>query len=65
MKKVISTLNPKLQGFEAWCCAGVYITGDITAADFDTMAAQRKSQGEEEEGDDRSRLALQNAAESR
>ena len=38
---------------------------DITAADFDTMAAQRKSQGEEEEGDERSRLALQNAAESR
>ena len=65
MKKVVATLNPKLQGFEASCFDGVYITGDITAADFDTMAAQRKSQGEEEEGDERSRLALQNAAESR
>jgi amidophosphoribosyltransferase len=65
MKKVVATLNPRLQGFEASCFDGVYITGDITAADFDTMAAQRKSQGEEEEGDDRSRLALQNAAESR
>ncbi len=65
MKKVVATLNPKLQGFEASCFDGVYVTGDITAADFDTMAAQRKSQGEEEEGDDRSRLALQNAAESR
>ncbi len=65
MKKVVATLNSKLQGFEASCFDGVYITGDITAADFDTMAAQRKSQGEEEEGDDRSRLALQNAAESR
>ena len=65
MKKVVATLNPKLQGFEASCFDGVYVTGDITAADFDTMAAQRKSQGEEEEGDDRSRLALQNAAETR
>ena len=65
MKKVVATLNPRLQGFEASCFDGVYITGDITAADFDTMAAQRKSQGDEEEGDDRSRLALQNAAESR
>jgi amidophosphoribosyltransferase len=63
MKKVVATLNPKLQGFEASCFDGVYITGDITAADFDKMAAQRKSQGEEEEGDDRSRLALQNASE--
>jgi amidophosphoribosyltransferase len=65
MKKVVATLNPKLQGFEASCFDGVYITGDITAADFDTLAAQRKAQGDEEEGDDRSRLALQNATESR
>ena len=65
MKKVVGTLNPKLDGFEASCFDGVYITGDITAADFDTLAAQRKSQGDEEEGNERSRLALQNAAESR
>ena len=65
MKKVVGALNPKLQGFEASCFDGVYITGDITAADFDTLAAQRKAQGDEEEGDDRSRLALQNATESR
>ena len=65
MKKVVAALNPKLQGFEASCFDGVYITGDITAADFDTLAAQRQSQGDEEEGDDRSRLALQNATESR
>jgi amidophosphoribosyltransferase len=63
MKKVVATLNPKLQGFEASCFDGMYITGDITAADFDTMAAQRKSQGDEEEGADRSRLALHNASE--
>jgi amidophosphoribosyltransferase len=65
MKKVVGALNPKLQGFEASCFDGVYITGDITAADFDTLAAQRRSQGDEEEGGDRSRLALQNATESR
>ena len=65
MKKVVGTLNPKLDGFEASCFDGRYITGDITAADFDTLAAQRKNQGDEEEGNERSRLALQNAAESR
>jgi amidophosphoribosyltransferase len=64
MKKVVAALNPKLQGFEASCFDGVYITGDISAADFDTLAAQRKSQGEEEEGGDRSRLALHNASEA-
>ena len=64
MKKVVSALNPKLQGFEASCFDGVYITGDISAADFDTLAAQRKSQGDEEEGGDRSRLALHNASEA-
>ena len=63
MKKVVKTLNPSLDGFEASCFDGVYITGDVSAAEFDAMAAQRKSQGEEEEGTDRSRLALQNATE--
>ena len=37
MKKVVATLNPKLQGFEASCFDGVYITGDVSAADFDTI----------------------------
>jgi amidophosphoribosyltransferase len=64
MKKVVAALNPRLDGFEASCFDGVYITGDITAADFDTLAAQRKSQGDDEEGGDRSRLALHNASEA-
>ena len=64
MKRVVSALNPKLDGVEASCFDGVYITGDVSAADFDAMAAQRASQGDEEEGDDRSRLALQSATES-
>ncbi len=65
MKKVVGTLNPKLDGFEASCFDGVYITGDVSAADFEALAAQRRSQGEEEEGaDERSRLALHNASEA-
>jgi amidophosphoribosyltransferase len=64
MKRVVGALNPKLDGVEASCFDGVYITGDVSAADFDAMAAQRASQGDEEEGDDRSRLALQSATES-
>jgi len=63
MKKVVGALNPALRGFEASCFDGVYITGDVSAEDFSTMAAQRKAQGEEEEGADRSRLALQSATE--
>jgi amidophosphoribosyltransferase len=35
----------------------------VSAAEFDAMAAQRLSQGDEEESDDRSRLALQSATE--
>jgi len=63
MKRVVGALNPALEGFEASCFDGVYITGDVTAADFDAMAAQRAAQGEDEEADSRSRLALQSESE--
>jgi amidophosphoribosyltransferase len=63
MKKVVMALNPKLAGFEASCFDGVYVTGDVSIADFDAIATQRKSQGDEEENNDRSRLALQSATE--
>jgi amidophosphoribosyltransferase len=63
MKRVVGALNPQLAGFEASCFDGQYITGDVTAEDFDAIAAQRKSQAEEDDGGDRSRLALQNATE--
>lgn len=63
MKKVVMTLNPKLAGFEASCFDGHYVTGDVSIADFDAMATQRKSQGDEEENNDRTRLALQSATE--
>ena len=63
MKRVVNALNPAIKGFEASCFDGVYVTGDVTAEDFRTMAAQRGAQGDEEEGGDRSRLALQSATE--
>ena len=65
MKRVVGALNPAVRGFEASCFDGVYVTGDVSLADFDAMAAQRKAQGDEEEGVDRSRLALQSATELR
>jgi amidophosphoribosyltransferase len=63
MKKVVAALKPGLDGFEASCFDGHYVTGDVSAADFTALAAQRKSQGDEEEGGERTRLALQSATE--
>ena len=45
--------------FEASCFDGHYITGDVSAADFDAMQAQRASQPDDEDAPERSRLALQ------
>jgi amidophosphoribosyltransferase len=61
MKRVVGALNPKLESFEASCFDGRYITGDVTDADFATMEAQRRLQFDEDEGGERSRLALQSA----
>ena len=58
MKRVVRTLNPALDGFEASCFDGHYITGDVSAEDFAAIETQRRSQPEEEEGPARSRLAL-------
>ena len=63
MKRVVGALNPLIESFEASCFDGHYITGDVSLADFDAMAEQRKSQTEEEDAPDRSRLALQGAVE--
>nr|WP_316639449.1 amidophosphoribosyltransferase [uncultured Roseateles sp.] len=64
MKRVVAALNPKLNGFEASCFDGVYITGDVSKEDFETMRSQRSAQGgEEEEGPGRGRLAIPNASE--
>ncbi len=60
MKRAIGMLNEKLDGFDASCFDGVYITGDITPESIAKMNAQRVDTSEE--GDtDVSRLALPNA----
>lgn len=59
MKRVVGQLNPSLAGFEASCFDGHYITGDVSAADFAALQAQRGLQfNEEEESSNSSRLAL-------
>jgi amidophosphoribosyltransferase len=67
MKKVVGALNPRLAGFEASCFDGVYVTGDVSAADFDAIATQRRlafDDPDNGDGIDRTRLALQSAAEA-
>jgi len=58
-RRAVGSLNPKLNGFEASCFDGIYVTGDVTAEDFASMELQRRLQFDEEEGGNRSRLALQ------
>jgi amidophosphoribosyltransferase len=62
MKRVVSALNPQLQGFEASCFDGHYVTDDISAEDFAAFANRRTSQGDEDDVD-RSRLSLQSSSE--
>ena len=65
MKRVVRALNPKLEGFEASCFDGDYITGDISASDFAAIEAQRTgARNDDEDGGERSRLALHNAESS-
>jgi amidophosphoribosyltransferase len=59
MKRAISSLNPSINGFEASCFDGRYITGDVSLADFQAMREQRANQPEDEDADARGRLALQ------
>ncbi len=65
MKRVIGALNPRLAGFEASCFDGRYITGDVSAEDFASIEAQRRLQFDEDDGNGRSRLALQGTEEER
>jgi len=58
MKKAIGSLNEKIQGFDASCFDGVYVTGDISAADIARLNSNRV--GGEEGQEDTSRLALPN-----
>jgi amidophosphoribosyltransferase len=58
MKQAIGSLSDKLAGFDASCFDGVYVTGDINAADIERLNACRVN-GEETDADT-SRLALPN-----
>ena len=58
MKKAIGSLNPHITGFDASCFDGVYVTGDITAADIARLNSNRVNADEGSE--DNSRLALPN-----
>ena len=60
MKRVVRALNPALDGFEASCFDGHYVTGDISAADFAAIEAQRSGarSDDEDSAGERSRLAL-------
>jgi amidophosphoribosyltransferase len=59
MKRVVGALNPQITGFDASCFDGIYVTGDVSVADFAAMRAQRAAQGDDEDNADRTRLALQ------
>ena len=41
MKRTVHALNPALDGFDASCFDGVYVTGDITAEDIARLQQQR------------------------
>ena len=41
MKKAIGALNPRIDGFDASCFDGVYVTGDITPEDIERLNASR------------------------
>jgi amidophosphoribosyltransferase len=60
MKRAIGSLNPELDGFDASCFDGVYVTGDINADDIARINEARIGQEDPQE-EDTSRLALPNA----
>ena len=64
MKRAIGSLNPKLDGFDASCFDGVYITGDINPGDIERINEARVGQEDPLELSGSSRLALPNAQEA-
>jgi amidophosphoribosyltransferase len=71
MKRAIGSLSGKLDGFDASCFDGVYVTGDVTAQTIAAMNSLRADTAEKigedggaEGGADVSRLALPNPQEA-
>jgi amidophosphoribosyltransferase len=58
MKKAIGALSKHLDGFDASCFDGIYVTGDITSEDITRLNSSRV--GGDENQEDTSRLALPN-----
>ncbi len=58
MKQAIGSLSDKLDGFDASCFDGVYVTGDIQAEDIERLNSNRVKGSEDDA--DTSRLALPN-----
>jgi amidophosphoribosyltransferase len=63
MKRAIGSINPKLDGFDASCFDGVYVTGDVNPDDIEKINEARVGQ-EDPLGEDTTRLALPNAEEA-
>ncbi|WP_455556091.1 amidophosphoribosyltransferase [Comamonas sp.] len=63
MKQTVGKINPAVQGFEASCFDGVYVTGDISEAEVTALNEGRNADAQEE-SEDTSRLSLPNAQES-
>ena len=63
MKRVVAALHPGLDGFEASCFDGHYITGDIGAEQIAAMQALRPNGSGEEDGAATGRLTLQERGE--
>ena len=61
MKRVVGALNPLVQGFEASCFDGQYVTGDVTAEGIAALGEQRRLQLDPDDEAGGSRLALQGA----
>ena len=62
MKKAVGKINPAVQGFEASCFDGVYVTGDISDEEVTALNEGRNAGAKEDTGDT-SRLSLPNAQE--
>ncbi len=64
MKRAIGSLNPNLDGFDASCFDGVYVTGDINPEDIARINEARIGQEDPQIEEDTSRLALPNPQEA-
>ena len=61
MKQAVGKINARVEGFEASCFDGFYITGDISDEDVTALNEGRERGGDEEDDVDASRLSLPNA----